>query len=154
MPYLLGEYECLLDSKSRILLPMALKKQIPPEAQDRFVICRGFEQCLTVFPLNVWNKLTENFINLNFFDPDPRNFIRSFQRGATEIQLDSANRLLLPRHLLSYAGIEKEIVLFAYADRFEIWKREDYNNLFMDETPEVFSERARRVMGSKDKLQQ
>ena len=154
MSYLLGEYECLLDSKSRILLPVALKRQIPSEAQDKFIICRGFERCLTVYPLNVWNKLTENLINLNFFEPDDRNFVRSFQRGAIEISLDSASRLLLPKQLLNYAGIEKDIVLFAYADRFEVWDKQTYYHLFTDEPPEAFSERAKKVMGKKDKQQQ
>jgi MraZ protein len=150
MKYLLGEYECRIDSKSRILMPAALKKQIPPEAEDRFIILRGFEQCLTVFPVNVWEKMTQDTMMLPFFDPEERQFIRYYLRGATEVDLDSSNRLLLPKQLLDFAGIDKDVVLFAYSDRFEIWDQTIYNDLLKEE-PSTYAAMAKRIYENRQK---
>ena len=149
MANLIGEYKCRLDAKSRILLPAALKRQISPEAEDKFVMNRGFESCLVLYPFNEWKVISEELKKLNFYKKKDRLFMRYFQRGATELTLDSNNRLLLPKSLLGYAGIEKEVVLFAYANRIEVWDTEIYNNLLTDE-PEDFANLAEEVMGNID----
>jgi MraZ protein len=138
---LIGEYECRLDEKSRIILPSALKKQISPEAQDKFVINRGFEGCLVLYPHNVWKETTDNINKLNLF---------VFYNGATEIVLDSQNRLLMPKSLLGFAAIEKEVILFAYSDRIEVWNKTTYQQLLSKE-PEDFAMLAEKVMGKQDK---
>ena len=150
MANLIGEYKCRLDAKSRILLPAALKRQISPEAEDKFVMNRGFESCLVLYPFNEWKVIREELKKLNFYKKKDRLFMRYFQRGATELALDGNNRLLLPKSLLGYAGIEKEVVLFAYANRIEVWDTETYNNLLTDE-PEDFANLAEEVMGNIDK---
>ena len=146
---LIGEYECRLDEKSRIILPSALKKQISQEAQDRFVINRGFEGCLVLYPNNVWKETTESINKLNLFVRDNRRFVRFFYNGATEITLDSQNRLLMPKSLLGFAGIDKEIILFAYSNRIEVWNKATYQELLSKE-PEDFAILAEKVMGKKE----
>ncbi len=152
MTQFLGEYDCKLDNKGRILLPSGLKRQIPPEAEDRFVINRGFEQCLSLYPFNEWKQITAEIDKLNLYVKKNRAFVRYFYRGATELSLDSNNRLLLPKKLLAYAGIKKTAVLFAYANRVEIWDKEKYENLLTDE-PEDFAQLAEEVMGNDEKHQ-
>lgn len=147
---LIGEFECRLDEKSRIILPAALKKQISPEAQDKFVINRGFEGCLVLYPQNVWKETTDNINKLNLFVRDNRRFVRFFYNGATEISLDSQSRLLLPKSLLGFAAIEKEVILFAYADRIEVWNKTTYQQLLSKE-PEDFAMLAEKVMGKQEK---
>jgi MraZ protein len=143
---LIGEFECRLDDKSRIILPAALKKQIGQEAHDKFVINRGFEGCLVLYPQNVWDETTARMSRLNLFVKDHRQFLRAFHNGATPLALDSQNRLLLPKPLLDYASIEKEIILFAYSDRIEVWNKTKYMELVSGE-PEDFAKLAEKVMG-------
>ena len=146
---LIGEFECRLDEKSRVILPSGLKKQISPEAQDRFVINRGFENCLVLYPMNEWKGTSDRVNRLNQYNRKNREFMRNFYRGATELTLDNANRLLLPKSLLSYAGIVRDVVLFAFSNRIEVWAKDKYETLWTDETAD-FSSLAEEVMGKQD----
>lgn len=146
---LIGEFECKIDAKGRFLLPGGLKKQLPPEAQNRFVVNRGFEKCLVLYPQNEWKVISDEVNQLNLYVKKNRDFVRYFNRGASEIVLDSANRVLLPKQLMQYGGIDKEIVLFAFSNRIEIWAKEAYDNLQVNE-PEDFSTLAEDVMGKQN----
>jgi MraZ protein len=144
---LIGEFECRLDDKCRIILPSALKKQISPEAHDKFVINRGFEGCLVLYPQNVWDETTARMNKLNLFVRDHRQFVRAFNNGATALALDGQNRLLLPKNLLDYAAIDRDIILFAFADRIEVWNKKRYLELVSSE-PADFADLAEKVMGN------
>jgi MraZ protein len=144
----LGEYECRLDTKSRILIPSGLQRQLPLEAGGRFVINRGFEKCLNIFPWTEWEKIAAEVNALNPYVKENREFIRYFFRGATELQLDTANRLLLPKRLLDYLEADKDLILFAHGNRIEVWPQEKYDNM-MDDEPADFSLLAERVMGGR-----
>jgi MraZ protein len=146
MTYLLGEFDCKVDSKGRFMLPSGLKKQLSEGDQERFVINRGFEKNLTLYPQSEWQKISREVNSLNLYNKKNREFVRYFFRGASEITLDAASRLLLPKSLLDYAGIDKEIVLFAYGQRVEIWSRDVYESM-MNNEPEDFSSLAEDVMG-------
>jgi MraZ protein len=144
-----GEYEATVDAKGRFLLPGGLKKQLP-EAENRYVLSRGLEKCLTLYPLKKWEAITAQIGELNDFDPKVRQFRRLFLGGATEIELDAAGRMLLPGSLREYAGLIKDIVLVAVIDRFEIWDAAMHNQVFENVSPEAFSDLAHEVMGGKD----
>lgn len=146
MTQFIGEYECRLDAKGRVSLPASLKRQLPPEAESKFVINRGFEKCLVMYPKNEWGKITNRISKLNQFRKEVREFIRVFFRGATEMELDSNSRLNLPNRLLSYAGIEKDIVLFAHTNKIELWSKERYDQM-MDGDLDGFADLAESVMG-------
>ena len=143
----LGEFESTLDAKGRFLLPAGLKKQLPEGENTRFVINRGFEKCLTLYPRQSWEPLFAKISTLNDFDPKVREFRRYFLNGATEVELDSAGRLLLPPNLKEYAGLEKDIVLASALDKIEIWSTENYKKFFESYSPEDFSTIAQQVMG-------
>jgi len=140
-----GEYEATIDSKGRFLLPGGLKKQMPEE-ESRFIISRGFEKCLTLYPIKSWELIISKLSLLNDFDPKVRQFRRQFLGGASEVELDSAGRLLLPSSLKEFAGLGKDITLAAAIDRFEIWDSGKYKQLFEDFSPEGFSDLAKEVM--------
>ena len=106
----LGEYEATLDSKGRFLLPAGIKKQLPEGVNPVFVVNRGFEKCLTVYPLQSWKPIYENISALNDFDPKVREFRRYFLNGAIQLEVDNAGRILLPKNLMEHAGLEKDIV--------------------------------------------
>ncbi|HMH22260.1 MAG TPA: division/cell wall cluster transcriptional repressor MraZ [Puia sp.] len=142
----LGEYEATLDSKGRFLLPVGFKKQLPEEGSAQFVINRGFEKCLSLYPMSKWEPIFTRMSKLNDFDPKVREFRRYFLNGATMLELDSAGRLLVPQNLKEYAGLEKDIVLAAANDKIEIWDKTRYKQFFESFSPEAFSSIANDVM--------
>jgi MraZ protein len=146
MANFLGEFECKMDAKGRIMLPSSLKKQLSPAAQEKFVMNRGFEKCLVLYPQDEWQKISEEVNQLNLYNRKNREFVRYFYRGATEMALDANSRLLFPKRLLEYAGISKELILFAYSNRIEVWDKSTYENLLGDE-PDDFAQLAEEVMG-------
>lgn len=151
MPNLVGEFECKLDAKGRLMFPSGLRKQLDPSAQENFMLNRGFERCLTLYPMNTWEKLSSRLEKLNLFQAKNRKFHRLFHNGATPLSLDSAGRLLVPKALMSYAGLVKELVLIAYGDRIELWDREIYYKM-MDEEAGDFADLADEVMSDLDEI--
>lgn len=149
MSNLMGEYECKIDAKGRVMMPVGLKKQIPAEAHNTFVINRGFEQCLVIYPKNEWDKISEDLNKLNLFSKKNRDFFRYFMRGATQLELDSNGRFLIPKNLLTYGEIAQELVLFAFSNRIEVWNKTKYETLLTDE-PQDFANLAEEVMVQKN----
>ncbi len=150
MTNFIGEYDCKLDAKGRMMLPSGLKKQLSPAAQEKFVMNRGFEKCLVLYPMNEWETISAEINQLNLYNKKNREFVRYFYRGASEMTLDQTGRLLFPKRLLDYGGIDKEVVLFAYSNRIEVWDKDVYENLLTDE-PEDFANLADDVMGGNNK---
>src|ERR1700739_3835842 len=126
----LGEYEVTLDAKGRFLLPVGFKKQLPEGSASHFVINRGIEKCLSLYPLQNWEPIFEDISKLNDFDPKGREFRRFFLNGATKVETDSAGRLLLPKTLIEYAGLGKDVVLAAAVNKIEIWDKSKYTQFF------------------------
>jgi len=145
----LGEYEATLDAKGRFLLPAGLKKQMPGEDGNAFVINRGFEKCLTMYPLSSWEPIFSNISKLNDFDPKVREFRRWFLNGAIQMDLDGAGRLLVPKNLVEHARLDKDIVLVSAVNKIEIWDKKTYQQFFDSFTPEAFSSLAAQVMSGK-----
>jgi MraZ protein len=143
----LGEFEATLDPKGRFLLPGGLRKQLPEGENTRFVINRGFEKCLSLYPMRSWEPLFQKISTLNDFDPKVRGFRRYFLNGATEVELDSAGRLLLPPNLKDYAELSKDLVLTSAVDKIEIWSKTNYDKFFESYSPGDFSTLAQQVMG-------
>lgn len=145
----LGEYEATLDAKGRFLLPVGFKKQLPEEEATRFVLSRGFEKCLSLYPIKSWEPIFSQISQLNDFDPKVREFRRYFLNGAINLELDSAGRVLIPKNLMEHAGLEKDIVLVAAVNKIEIWDKSKYQQFFESVSPEAFSNLANEVMGGK-----
>jgi MraZ protein len=142
----LGEYEATVDAKGRFLLPAGFKRQLPEGEITTFVINRGFEKCLSLYPKKSWDPLYSQISTLHDFDPKVREFRRYFLNGATEVEPDTAGRILLPQNLKDYAGIGKDIVLAAAVDKIEIWDKEKYEKFFESYSPKDFSALAQTVM--------
>lgn len=146
MSHFLGEFDCKLDAKGRMMIPSSLKKQLPEAEREGLVINRGFEKHLVIYTKKEWDKITEELSKLNPYETKNRLFIRYFTRGATELTLDSANRILLPRPLTEYAGIGTEVILACQLNRIEVWAKDAYESQ-MDDEPENFANLAEEVMG-------
>ena len=142
----IGEYHCKIDSKGRLMLPSELRKQLDPLDQEQFVISRGVDECLSLYTMSEWTVVVDKLRNLNRFKVKDRKFARMFQKGATKIPVDPNSRILLPKSLLGWAGIQKEIVIVANVDLWEIWDKSKYEAL-MSENWDEFDDLAADVMG-------
>jgi len=149
MAGLVGEFECALDSKGRFLFPSGLRKQLEPTANELFMLNKGFENCLTLYPMNEWDKVSTKLSNLNLFKPKNRMFYRLFHQGAKQVALDNAGRVLIPVNLMERIGLKKEIMLTAYNDRIEIWDKKEYFRTMEENFPD-FADLADEVMGETD----
>ncbi len=145
MKALIGEHYCKLDAKGRFLLPASLRKQLPEEMQKDFVMNRGIEKCLVLHPEQVWEAQLEKIFSKNQFIEKNRRFARRFTNGATPIELDGSARVLIPKRLMEYAALSKEIVLVAQKDKIEIWDKDAYDQ-WLDEDDEDIALLAEEVM--------
>jgi MraZ protein len=150
MSNFLGEFDCKLDTKGRMMIPVGLKKQLPEADSEGLVINRGFEKHLVIYTRKEWNKIVEDLSKLNQYEKKTREFIRYFTRGASELSLDAAGRVLLPKTLLDYAGIDAEVVLSCQFNKIEVWASAAYDSQ-LDNEPENFANLAEEVMGGKGK---
>lgn len=146
MAGLVGEYEVKLDAKGRFMFPSHLRRQLSPAAQERFMLNKGFEECLTLYPMNEWEKLSEKLSKINLFKPKNRMFYRLFHQGAKDITLDNAGRVLIPTAHMERVGLSKEAMLIAYNDRIEIWDKSKYFEM-IEVSMTDFADLADDVMG-------
>ena len=151
MKKLIGEFDCKLDDKGRLKLPSPLLKQMGESSSFTFVVNRGFEANLMMYPESIWDKISSQVDKLNQYIKKNREFVRYFYRGATKMETDTSERILIPKKLLEYAGINKEVVLFAYNDRIEVWSKANYDAVLADE-PFDFSDLAEDVLGNIDQI--
>lgn len=142
-----GEFECKLDAKGRLKLPAAIIKQLGGDENLKFTINRGFEKHLMLYPNDVWEMKTNEINQLNIYNTQQRQAIRYFYRGATELDMDSSERINLPSSLMEYAGIDKDVVLFAYQNQIEIWAKDKYDAMIGEE-PEDFASIAEDVFSN------
>lgn len=149
MSHFLGEFDCKLDAKGRMMIPVGLKKQLPGAENEGLVINRGFEKHLVIYTRKEWDKIVDDLSKLNQYEKKTREFIRYFTRGASELQLDTINRVLLPKALMEYAGItiNTEVVLACQPNKIELWAKDAYDQA-LDNEPENFAKLAEEVMGS------
>lgn len=139
-----GENEVAVDSKNRFLLPAKFGKQIAEGYESRFVMNRGFEKCVTIYTMDVWNVIHGKVSKLNDFKEEVRRFKRLFLNGASEVDIDGAGRLLIPKPLMEYAGIVKECVLTAQGNKLELWDKGTYYK-YVDQNSGGFSDLAASV---------
>jgi MraZ protein len=143
----LGEFEATLDAKGRFLLPAGFKKQLPEGEGQRFVINRGFDKCLALYPIQNWEPLFARIAGLNEFDPRQREFRRAFLNGATYVEPDTAGRILVPPNLKVYADLTKDLVLMATGEKLEIWDSNKYKKFFDSISSDALSDLGKDVLG-------
>ncbi len=143
-----GKYEHAVDDKGRANLPSKIRKALTPEAKDSFVITRGYENSLVLYPLDAWNKYEEQMrAELNTHREEDRLFIRMLMMWAQEVTLDKQSRIMIPQELMEIAGITTQVVIIGALEKIELWSPEyfrAYNERYADMTYEAV---AARVMG-------
>jgi MraZ protein len=131
------------------MFPSGLRKQLPPAAQRDFMLNKGFEDCLTLYPIAEWEKVSERLSKMNLFKPKNRMFYRLFHQGAKTVSLDKTGRLLVPVSHMDRVGLKQEAMLIAYNDRVEIWDKSKYFEMIEGSMAD-FADLADEVMGDLD----
>ena len=121
-----GSFSYAVDSKGRINIPAKMRKNISPEANDQFVVTRGYESCLFLYPYDEWLKLEQTIRKLSPSDPKHRFFTRTLLEHATEAQLDGQFRIMIPKELLQFAKIDNEVRILGILERIEVWNPQVY----------------------------
>lgn len=148
MNAIVGTYECKADSKGRLMLPAPLKKQLASGLDAGFVLKRSvFQPCLELYPMAEWNVMMAKINKLNRFVKKNNDFIRRFTAGVKIVEIDAAGRLLIPRGLVVFAEIDKDVVLSSAVNIVEIWDKDKYEKS-IDDSVVDFADLAEEVMGN------
>lgn len=132
------------------MLPAPLKKQLLPVLERGFVVKRAvFQPCLELYPMEEWQALMQRVNKLNRFKKKNNDFIRRFTAGVRMVEVDAIGRILIPKDLVLFAGISKEIVVSTAINIVEIWDKENYEKAIDDATGD-FADLAEEVMGQDD----
>ena len=131
-----GDYICKVDGKNRITIPSSFKKQMAASEQERFIVKKDmFDNCLVLYTLDVWEQKSREFrARLNPYKREHKIILRGFYKDTMELEIDSNNRILIPRRILDQANIENEVVLAGQDDQIEIWAKDLYDNIESGET--------------------
>lgn len=113
----MGEFQHAVDEKGRLIIPVRFRAELG----ERFVLTKGLDNCLFVYPWREWEQLAARLQALPFTRSDARAFSRFLLAGASECEMDRQGRILLPQHLREYARLEKDVVLIGVSSRVEIW---------------------------------
>jgi MraZ protein len=145
---LIGTYECKIDAKGRVLLPGGLKKQLDNTISNGFVLKRAvFQSCLELYSMEEWGLMMQKINSLNRFVKKNNDFIRRFTAGVKIVEFDALGRFLIPKDLMQFAQISKEIVLSSSGNIIEVWDKDLYEKA-IDETTIDFADLAEEVMGN------
>lgn len=136
----MGEYSHSIDAKGRLIMPAKFREQLGKE----FVVTKGLDGCLFVYPLTEWRTIEEKFREVPLTTKDARKFSRFFFAGAASCELDNQGRVLLPAVLRGFAELDKEVVLVGVLNRIEIWDKDKWEDTSsyddMDEIAEHMAE--------------
>ena len=140
-------YECKIDDKGRLKLPSSLIKLLQSSDNKNFVIKRSVHQsCLEVYPMKPWEKLMKKINGLNRFVKKNADFIRMFTAGVKNVELDSSERILIPKDLKQFANLQKEVVVSGAGELFEIWDKDSYEKIVATNQAD-FGKLTEEVMG-------
>ena len=119
-----GEYANTLDLKNRVNIPAKFRKALDPINDRTFVITRGFDSCLTLYPISEWNIVEQQLASLSSIRNRNREFVRSIVRYASYVQYDKQGRIIIPDNLKVYASIDREVSIIGMISKIEIWSPE------------------------------
>jgi MraZ protein len=145
---IVGTYECKVDAKGRLMMPAPLKKQLASSLQDGFVLKRSvFQPCLELYPMDEWNLMMQKINKLNRFVKKNNDFIRRFTAGVKMVEIDALGRLLVPKDLVAFSNISKDVVFSSAVNIVEIWDKDLYEKSISGEDMD-FADLAEEVMGN------
>lgn len=150
MSFFKGRETYSVDDKGRVAIPAKMRKSMSPDAADTFVVTRGPDEdpCIYAYPLDEWKKLEERLGELNQYNDRDRFFLRTLLYWADELTFDKQHRVMIPKALVDFAGIDRNALIIGSMDHIEIWNPETFEN-YLNRRSESYSEVAEAVMGMK-----
>ena len=144
-----GEFSYSLDAKGRVNIPAKFRQSLAPENDNTFVITRGMDPCIWVYPLTAWQIIEDDLKDLSAISSINRSFIRSTARYASMVSYDKQGRIILSNSLMSYAKLKKDAMIIGMVNKIEIWdpamlEKVDKKNLEMDSSE--YDELANRII--------
>ncbi len=136
----IGEYFHLIDQKGRLTLPAKFREELG----DKFVITKGLDNCLFVYPIEEWKILENKLRKLPFTKSDARSFVRFFFSGATECEFDKQGRIIIPQNLRDHANLEKESIIIGVSSRIEVWSKNNWEE-YSTETEDDYEDIAEKL---------
>ena len=137
-----GEYHNSLDLKNRLNIPAKFRKALDPINDGTFVVTRGFDECLTLYPICEWNIVEQQLASLSSIRNRNRNFVRSIVRYASYVKYDRQGRIVIPDNLKSFSSIDKEVVIIGMINKIEIWNPDKINQHAKDISIDEFDDLA------------
>lgn len=113
----IGSYQHAIDEKGRVIIPSRFRDELGQHS----VVTKGLDQCLFLFPIQEWEKRSQELALLPLSKGDARAYSRLFFAGASECELDKQGRIMIPAHLREYAKLDREVVIIGVSSRIEIW---------------------------------
>ena len=140
-----GETCNSIDQKNRLSIPAKYRKALSPVNNNTFVLTKGFDRCLVLYPLDEWKKVEFQLGSLSSIKIRHRNFVRSIVRCAVHVKYDSQGRIAIPDNLLNYAKIDKSVSVIGMIKKIEIWSpnlldQDDTNHLIDDDYDDLANE--------------
>ena len=120
---LVGSYNHKLDGKGRTVLPAKFRGEL----ETSVVATIGIDRCIALYPLAQWEEVTDKLKELSTFKKKARDFRRVLLSMATELDFDSAGRILLPQILRDYAETATNITIIGAENHIEIWDTQKWN---------------------------
>ncbi len=121
MASFIGSYTHAIDHKGRVSIPSRFRRALSGEDNDAFIMLRGLERCVALYPLEEWHHMEERLRSGSFGDATHRRFKRTMLQHATHGELDAQGRVALPPGLLAHASLSKDAVVNGVLDHIEIW---------------------------------
>jgi MraZ protein len=121
---LIGEYIHSIDDKKRLSLPVKFRK----EMGKKIVLTSGLDNCLFIFTMKQWENISNKLSEANMLKADNRSFNRYMFGSATEVEVDSLGRMLIPDFLVSRANLKGKVAIIGVQDRAEIWNEDSWNS--------------------------
>jgi MraZ protein len=143
-----GEFCNSIDQKNRLSIPAKFRNSLDQENDKIFVLSKGFDECLFLYPLEEWKIVEEQLSSLSSIRDKNRNFIRKITRHANYVRYDSQGRIAIPEILLNYANISKEALIIGVVKKIEIWDKKtllNYENQKNFLSDEDFEELANKI---------
>lgn len=137
----MGEYQHNIDIKGRMIVPAKFREGLG----DSFVLTRGLDNCLFVYPMDEWKVLEDKLKQLPLTKKDARQFTRFFFSGAVECEIDKQGRINIPATLRTYSKLEKECIVIGVSNRIEIWSKDVWEDYF-EASEESFEDIAENLL--------
>ena len=145
----IGEYAYSLDSKGRVNIPAKFRQALSEDNENTFVIARGMDPCIWVYPLSQWKEIETNLRSLSSLSKIHRTFVRNTARYASPSTYDKQGRITLTPSLIEYADLDKDVLIIGMINKMEIWNPDrldetDQQNMEID--PAAYDDLAGKII--------